>query len=189
MSNRVLRNIFRAASVVTVALWVAAGWGAATARAQAAPAPSWQTYSYPSDGFSALFPTSPTVSRKNVDTAAGPFELRSYVVDLGTTALFVGVCDYGQAAAGRDIDTMLQGAKGGALENSKSHLVREAKITLGIYRGLEFESESDTSHFYARIYMVGTTLYQDLVVYPIATPYPDTVRFLDSFQLIARTQN
>jgi hypothetical protein len=34
---------------------------------------------------------------------------------------------------------------------------------------------------------VGTTLYQTLVVSPLASPYADTKRFLDSFQLIART--
>jgi hypothetical protein len=101
--------------------------------------------------------------------------------------MFVGVCDYGNATAGKDPDTLLQGAKNGALQNSNSHLTRETKITLGIYHGLEFEAESDAAHFYARIYMEGSTLYQTLVVYPLGSPYPDTVRFLDSFQLIART--
>jgi hypothetical protein len=35
--------------------------------------------------------------------------------------------------------------------------------------------------------MVGSTLYQTLVVAPLGKPYADTARFLDSFQLIPRT--
>lgn len=153
------------------------------------PAPAWQTYSYSTEGFSVLLPAAPQMSSRNVDTAAGPFELRSYVVEIGQVALFIGVCDYGDKVAGRDPDTMLQGAKQGALANSKSHLVREAPITLGIYRGLEFEAETADTHFYVRIYVVGHSLYQTLVVYPVSSPYPQTLQFLNSFQLIARTHN
>jgi hypothetical protein len=102
--------------------------------------------------------------------------------------MFIGVCDYGSQTAGKDSNTLLQGAKNGALENSKSHLVSEKQITLGIYPGLTFEAESDQAHFSARIYFVGSTLYQALVVYPQGKPYADAARFLDSFQLIARVQ-
>lgn len=158
-----------------------------SAQTPAAQAQEWKTYSYPADGFSASFPSQPEESKRNVDTAAGTFELRSYIVDSGAVALFVGVCDYGATVQGQDPDTLLQGAKNGALENSKTHLTRERKISLGIYHGLEFESESDAAHFYARIYMVGSTLYQIVVVSPLGQPYADTARFLDSFQLIART--
>jgi len=104
-------------------------------------------------------------------------------------AMFVGVCDYGAAVTGKDPDALLQGAKNGALQNSKSHLLSEQKITLGVYHGVEFEAESDAAHFSARVYIVGTTLYQTLVVYPLGAPYAGTTRFLDSFQLIARTSN
>jgi hypothetical protein len=154
-----------------------------------AAAPDWKAYSYPSDGFIASFPSEPQLQKRDVSTAKGSFELRSYIAEIEPVAIFVGVCDYGAAAAGEAPDTMLQGAKDGALKNSSSHLTREKQITLGIYKGLEFEAESDSAHFYARIYVVGDTLYQTLVVYPIDKPYTDTVRFLDSFQLIARVRN
>ena len=165
---------------------------AAAAPAQsskATPAEEWKTYTYPEDGFSALFPVAPQQTRRDLPTSAGSIELRSYIAEMEPVALFVGVCDYGAAAQSRDPDTMLQGAKKGALDNSKSHLVREKPITLGIYKGLEFEAESDSAHFYARIYLVGTILYQTLAVYPINNPYDGTRRFLDSFQLIARVRN
>ena len=83
---------------------------------------------------------------------------------------------------------MLQGAKQGAINNVKAHLLREKAVTLGSYPGVEFEAENDTMHFYARIYIVGTTLYQTLIASPLSTPYANATRFLDSFQLIPRTQ-
>jgi hypothetical protein len=154
-----------------------------------AQAPEWKTYSYATDGFSASFPSQPAFQKRNIPTEAGSFELRSYTVEDGDVAIFVGVCDYGAQTAGKDPDVLLQGAKNGALQNSSSHLVSETKMTLGIYHGLAFEAESDAAHFTARVYMVGSTLYQTLVVAPLGKPYANTTRFLDSFQLIARTSN
>ena len=153
------------------------------------PAQVWNSYSYPSDGFRASFPSEPQLQKTNVPTDAGTFELRAYLVDVSPWALFVGVCDYGAHANGKDPDTMLQGAKQGALANSNSHLLSENRLTLGIYHGLAFEAENNTSHFSARIYMVGDTLYQTLVISPLGSNYADTTRFLDSFELIPRARN
>ncbi len=171
-------NFVRCMVVSVVAFWFAAALGAQT--------PEWKSYSYPADGFSASYPSEPEQQKRDIPTDAGSFELRSYITQVSPVALFIGVCDYGSAAAGQEPAKMLQGAENGAMENSHSHLVREKKITLGIYQGVEFESESDTLHFTARIYIVGTTLYQTLVVTPLGQQYASTTRFLDSFQLIAR---
>jgi hypothetical protein len=168
-------------TVLVAVLCFAAALGAQTLE--------WKSYSYPADGFQASYPSEPELQKRDVPTDAGSFQLRSYIAQVAPVALFIGVCDYGSQVAGKDPDVLLQGAKNGALQNSNSHLVSEKKITLGVYHGVEFESESDAAHFTARIYMVGTTLYQTLVVAPIGKPFPDTVRFLDSFQLIARTAN
>jgi hypothetical protein len=159
---------------------------ALAAQAPSVQTPEWKLYSYPPDGFSASYPSQPGLQKRNIPTDAGSFELRSYVAQLAPVTLFIGVCDYGAKAAGKDPGTMLQGARNGALKNSGSHLVSETKITLGVYRGLAFEAESDEEHFSARIYVVGSTLYQTLAVTPLAKPYADTARFLDSFRLIPR---
>jgi len=161
----------------------------AFATALGAQTPTWKSYSYPVDGFSASYPSAPDLQKKEVPTDAGSFELRSYIGTDGDVAMFVGICDYGAKTAGQDPDVLLQGAKNGALQNSNSHLLSETKTTLGIYHGLTFEAESDQAHFSARVYMVGSTLYQTLVVAPLGKPYADTARFLDSFQLIPRTAN
>ena len=169
---------------------VFAGVLAAPAQSTSQPAvaaPAWKSYSYATEGFSVTAPSEPEMSKRDVPTDAGSFQLRSYVATDGDVAMMVGVCDYGSTVAGKDPNTVLQGAKSGALTNSRSHLTSEKQITLGIYPGLQFDSESDSTHFSVRIYFVGTTLYQVLVVAPLSEGYPGSLRFLDSFQFIPRT--
>jgi hypothetical protein len=174
-------------------LFTAALGAQTTAAPGATQTPEWKTYSYPAQGFSASFPSKPTLQKRDVPTDyalaadTGCF-MRSYLVKSGPAAFFVGICDYSSVAAGKDTDTLLQMAKNKAPTSSNSQLVREKKIALGIYRGVEFEAENYAAHLSARVYMVGTTLYQTQVVSPLGKPYADTARFLDSFQLIARVQ-
>lgn len=178
-----------AASALAVALPLNAQTHApAAAQVSTAPGtPEWKTYSYPADGFSASFPAEPQAQNRDIPTEAGSFKLRTYVIQTGQVVLFVGVCNYGAATAGRDPDEVLQGAKNGALTNSGSHLISEKKITVGLNHGIAFEAVSEAAHLSLRMVVVGTTLYQTLVISPIEQPYSDSSRFLDSFQLIANT--
>ena len=114
--------------------------------------------------------------------------MRSYTAQTGDTALIVAVCDYGPAVAEKTSEQVLLGAKNSTLSNSASRLVSEKKITLGTNPGLQFEAENSAVHFTVRFYLVGTTLYQILVVSPINKPFDQTTRFLDSFQLVTRTR-
>jgi hypothetical protein len=77
------------------------------------------------------------------------------------------------------------------LHVSDSRLLKDQRITLGIYPGIEFESESDSEalHFSVRVYLVGNTVYQMSVSTPIGEPCAEATRFLDSFQLIPRLSN
>ena len=181
MTDRISRILqFRTIACVAV-LCFAAVAGAQTA--------DWKPYSYPADGFQASYPSAPELSMRDIPTDAGSFELRTYIAEVGPAALFIGVCNYGSKTEGKDPQELLQGAKIGALQNSNSHLVTEKKITLGDHPGLEFQAQSDSASFTARIYMVGNVLYQTLVVAPLDKPFPEMTRFLDSFQLIAKTAN
>jgi hypothetical protein len=185
-----LRTTFACRMAVSMAvLSFAAALGAQTAAAPSAPVPEWKSYSYPADGFNASFPFEPQMSKRDVPTDKGSFELRAYLAQDGEAAMFVGICDYGSAVADRTADQVLDGAQQGAIDNVSAHLVRGRKITLGTYPGREFEAENDTMHFSARIYLVGSTLYQTLTASPLGKPYANTTRFLDSFQLIARVKN
>ena len=157
---------------------------AALAGAQTTP---WKSYSYPADGFQASYPSAPEVSKKDIPTEAGSFELHTYIAEVGSAALYIGVCDYGSKTEGKDPQELLQGAKNGALQSSSSHMVSEKKISLDVNPGVEFQAVNDTAQFTVRIYLVGNVLYQTLVVAPLDKPYADITRFLDSFQLIAKT--
>jgi hypothetical protein len=156
------------------------------AAALSAQTPQWKTYSYPADGFSVSLPSEPAIEKQNVDTDAGVVELHTYLADDDPGGMMIGVGSFGAAAAGKDPDVLLQGGKNGALENTRTHLLREKKIALGDNHGLEFEAENDALHATVRIFLVGTTLYQVIVAYPVHKPYADTTRFLDSFQLIPK---
>jgi hypothetical protein len=158
------------------------------AAALTAQSPEWKAYNYPSDGFRVSFPSAPELSKDNVSTDTGTFELRSYMAEVATTALYIGVCDYGAKAASADPDLLLEDAKKGAVNSVKGRLLSEKKITLGAYHGVEFEADGATMHLSARSYMVGGVLYQTMVISPLAGRYPETARFLDSFHLLPRAQ-
>jgi glucose/arabinose dehydrogenase len=184
-------------AAAVAALGFAALLGAQTAAAPAAQKPAataaqtqeWKTYSYPADGFSASLPLEPILQKKDVPTEKGSFEIHVYMVQEADSALVVVVCDYGDAVADRDADSVLRGAQGGAISNVGGHLISEKAITLGTYHGIEFEAENDSTHFSARIYLAGSTLYQTLIATPAGKPYTSATRFLDSFQLITRVKN
>jgi hypothetical protein len=149
----------------------------------------WKSYSYPADGFQASYPSTPEVSKKDISTEAGSFELRTYIAEVGSAALYIGVCQYGNKTEGKDPQGLLQGAMNGALKSSSGHLLSEKKITLGVNPGVEFKAVSDTAQITFRIYLVGNILYQTLVIAPLDKPYAEITRFLDSFQLITKTAN
>jgi hypothetical protein len=157
------------------------------ARAVAAapsPTPDWQTYRYPLEGFSADFPFLPSMAKQSISTDAGEIELRTYVAEDSSTALIAAVCDYGASAAGKDPETLLEGAKKGAINNLKAQLASEKTIELGSHHGIEFEADSDSVHVSARIYLAGAMLYQTIVASPLHARYAGTARFLDSFQVL-----
>ena len=174
---------------------------AALLGAQAAPTPStpapaapgaqammWKTYSYPAEGFSASFPSEPQFKKNFLNTKTGEIEVRMYLVIL-QPAWVVTVIDYGEQATGADADTLLELGKQGALSSSNAHLLSEKTIMLNGNHGIQFEAESSMAHFSFRIYLVGGTLYQTMVVSDPADKSAETARFLDSFQLIERVKN
>jgi hypothetical protein len=143
-------------------------------------------YEYPSDGFSASFPSAPQLITKKVDTAVGSINIQMYTAELPTAALVVAVNDYGSAIAGTDPDVALDGARQGALSNTGCHQISSKTISLDGNHGVEFEGENQAVHMSVRIYLVGTRLYQIMVVTPFGNTFPDKTRFFDSFKLIPR---
>jgi hypothetical protein len=173
------------AGVAIVCIAAAAQLQSPSAPAPSAQTPGWKSYSYPADGFSASFPSQPELQTQNVPTSAGTFELRAYLANDGGSALYIGVCDYGSATSKADPDSILNGARDGAVQNVKGKLISSKKITLGENPGMTYEIDSQLLHFTGRMYLVGTVLYQTVAAAPLGKPYASTSKFLDSFQLIA----
>ncbi len=138
-------------------------------------------YRYPSKGFIASFPSEPQ------PLLTPRFEAYSY--NDPSVSLVAGVGRSQAEPLDVAPDTVLQANKTGALNRSNARLISERRISLGIYPGIEFESETDTVHFSTRIFLVGPTLYQVVVAAPIGRPYAERSQFLDSFHLIAREAN
>jgi hypothetical protein len=166
------------------------------ATALAAQTPQWKPFGAANDGFQALFPSTPEVSRTNVPAGADTYELRSYVAEVGSTAFYIGVCDYGAKGGAGDPDDILAKAEKGAVEHVAAHILSASKITLdtspgdsahlAASHGLAFEAENDKIHFSIRMYMSAGVLYQVMVTSPLSEKFADSARFLDSFQLLDR---
>jgi hypothetical protein len=162
----------------------------------AAQTPQWKLFGAASDGFQALLPSPPEVSKNSVPARAGAYELRSYVTQAGATAFYIGVCDYGANGRAADPDDILAKAEKGAVEHEAAHILSENKIALdtspgdsahlATSHGLAFEAENDKIHFSIRMYMAAGVLYQVMVTSPLNDKFADTARFLDSFQLLDR---
>jgi hypothetical protein len=162
----------------------------APAASTAAPVPQWRSFGTKAEGFHALFPSAPEVSKDSVPAGAETFELHSYVAEVGNTALYVGVCDYGAKALGADPQNLLATAKKGVVDHMSARILSEKQITLesspGIESpGTEFEAESDKLHISSRLYLASGVLYQTMVASPLNEKYADTAKFLDSFQITA----
>lgn len=159
-------------------LWLAAALGAQT--------PPWKPFESSTDGFRAEFPSDPEVSKSSVPADGDTYELRSYLVVAGSTALYIGVCDYGRKGAAADPDAVLSRTRQGAVAHTNAHILSDDKIALDAARGVAYEAESDTLHFSVRMYISGGVFYQVMVSSPLNDRFADTARFLDSFQLLPR---
>lgn len=158
----------------------------------AAQAPQWQTYSYPADGFSASFPSAPQLEGKNQPASASSLELHSYCAQLQSAHLCIAVFLHASETFGLEGDALIQRIKMGDVDSLTGHKTRELSekpIALGGNKGVALETENDVIHASIRIYQAGDVIYQTIVASPIANRSADSDRFLDSFQLIARTQN
>jgi hypothetical protein len=156
------------------------------ASALAAQTNPWKPFESPTDGFRADFPSAPEVSRNSLPAGGDLYELRSFLVEAGSTALYIGVCDYGVKGAGADPDAVLSSAKQGAVAHMNAHILSEKNIALDAARGVAYEAESSTLHFSVRMYIAGGVLYQVMISSPLNERFADTARFLDSFQLLPR---
>jgi len=151
--------------------------------------PGWKTYSYPADGFSADFPIAPGVKTTSIPTEAGNVETHQYLAEDSSTTLMIVISDYGTANQGRDPDNVLKGAQDGFVGKLGARLTSSGKTTLGGNSGVTFEGQSKVFRFSCRYYIVGSRMFQTVVLFPLKEPYSNTSHFLDSVRFLAHDQN
>jgi hypothetical protein len=123
-------------------------------------------------------------------TPVGSLNLYTYALDMGELSYMVAYSDYpSNLVRYADVDEMLDGARDGAVDNVDGTLVGERKIRLQGYPGRELWIEATMAGkqglAQARIYMVGSRLYQ-IIAGGLKDSFPagDAERFLNSFLLV-----
>ena len=151
-----------------------------------AQAADWQKVSPPDTGLVIEMPGEPKASNQKIDTVAGEIEVTLYILEVDGLAYLVNSTSIPPNAPKATIEERLNGARDGAVQNTKGKLVSEKKIKVGVNQGrdLIIEKEEDGIFIHARIVMVGRKLVQALAVNKNKEPNADTTRFLSSLQIV-----
>jgi len=145
-------------------------------------------YSYPTDGFSAYFPSNPRQRTSSGPNKYGFIRTHDYQALTFPLKLEVEVFDIDPTVASKDPDSMIQEFNSRLQSGERLRLISEKKITLGTHHGAEFEGENSFIRISVRDYLVGTRFYFTAVLAAHKKPDANTSLFLDSFKLIEGEQ-
>lgn len=142
-------------------------------------------YTSPDGSFKINFPGTPTVASENVPTEVGNIEMKSFTYEKSVTeAYMVALSDYpSELVAASSPDSLLQGAKEGALSSQGATLESEEKITLDGNPGYFFKAKKDSYHMCYKIFLKENRLFQILMLRDGSYPsQEDITGFIDSFE-------
>jgi len=130
---------------------------------------------------------------KTLETEAGKIELHLFAGQLNDIALVIGYSDYPPAAAPPDYaEKVLDGARSGAVGNTRGRLVSETNISLSGYPGREMVIEVRSEDrppaiIKGRLFLVKNRLYQVTAVAPRGKAGDQVIDdFLQSFKLLGQ---
>lgn len=145
---------------------------------------SWHPYASRPGRFTIEFPGTPTVQAPNpVQTAVGRVDINSVDLDLPNVGYFAATyTDYPPNSVSNP-DTVLEGAKNGAIANVHGTLLEEKKIAVQGNKGLDLKVSSGAHTIFQRLVVVQNRLYQIVVVVlgSRAVVPPEVLRFDQSF--------
>ncbi len=150
-----------------------------------ATAQEWKEFTSAECRCSASFPGTPQQRTQTMRTNLGTLDAKMVTVEVPDAFYAIAFVDYPRDKLGKTApDTLLDGARDGAVSNVKGKLASETKISMNGYPGRELRIEAPGDLVLnARLYMVKERLYQTLVVMPKARENAaDSKRFLDSFK-------
>jgi hypothetical protein len=124
-------------------------------------------------GFRVALPCVPKEAEQPFNTGVGPVALHSFSVDRDGTTYAATYSDYPETFALADPDRVLEGGIDGGVKGIKGKLLLKRNIALGGHPGREFSATTTGPGgapllYRARIYLVGTRLYQVVVCGPEA---------------------
>lgn len=176
---RAMRKLFR----VLVPSLVTSVFLSVTALSQVA----WRQYSYPEDNFVLSSPSQPALAKQTTQTALGPMENRTYLVQLGTNIGFmISASDFKQGKP-VSVKAVLESAKKGAADNSKSTISKERDVIVDGNTGVEFVLENQAFHSLVRCFFVDGKLLTIMAIAPAdkAIP-PEADRLFAGFHLVKK---
>ena len=159
----------------------------ATATTAPTPTPA-KMFTSQAGGFSAAFPEDPQEDVQTLPTDVGEIEVHFLSLERENAVYMIVYSDYPtDVVAQSDPESMLNGARDGAVSNVQGTLVSEEKITIDDHpgRGLKITSSDGEATIYSNVYLVNNRLYQIMVVIPSSTNLSNEAsNFLNSFKLI-----
>jgi hypothetical protein len=154
----------------------------------AAHGQQWSTYKPAGAGYSIDLPGKPTIESETSESAAGPVKNYIASVEVGETG-YVSMYTVYPMGTDTDADEVLDAARDGMLEDGKSELRDEKRLTIGnlpARRVALYDTESNLVIVNLMLYR-GNTLYQSIYAAPPSQQDTDSSRrFFASFKLIGR---
>lgn len=148
----------------------------------------WSTYRPVGAGFSIDLPGEPTIESETSESAAGPVETHSASVEVGQAG-YVSMYTVYPESTGMEADEALDAARDGMLEDGKSKLREEKRLTISnipARRVALYDTESKLVIVNLMVYR-NNTLYQSIYAAPSDQQDTDgSRRFFASFKLIER---
>jgi serine/threonine-protein kinase len=151
---------------------------------------AWEEYSSQEGNFSALMPGTPQYKKQPIQTAAGAIDMHMFSREFGNSSAYIIMyADYPQSVTSVPADKLLDGARDGAVGNSKGKLVQESGLILdGGHPGRELTVDMDgKGRMKLRLFMVRQRLYQVMVLgsNPEFIESEANTKYLTSFKLIS----
>jgi hypothetical protein len=144
----------------------------------------WKSYDRP--GFSARFPSSPTIETQHITQSGLNVDLTIYKADLGTSHYTVSYVTYPSTVDVSTPQNNLNGAVNGALQSSgikNAHVVKQTTNTVSGSPGMEVEASADNGYLFLEAILRDHTLFQVLTANDQNAPPASAQPFIDSVTL------
>lgn len=148
---------------------------------------TWQTFSSQDGSLTVEVPGDPKYSRKSTNTPLGSIGLDIYQIEKSNTLYMFSISKMPvELSKVKSTQQLLSDAREGGLRGVQGTLVKEDKIKINGYPGIEITANAKQSHkVFARIIIAGNKLYIVMAVTKQSSDSPSTDirKYLDSIKI------